>query len=141
MFFFSAWFFIIGVVFCLLYAIIFIFYVYNWFVLRTKTSHRIISELIYILGLEPSQPRSIGEGSEDPIPPIVPKAESVESIYGFGHDEDKKWTFAGKKPHVAKVDNEKSPKKSGPKEAASVVSEESGIGTDVPQGKEVDQLG
>ena len=120
---------------------IFIFYVYNWFVLRTKTSHRIISELIYILGLEPSQPRSIGEGSEDPIPPIVPKAESVESIYGFGHDEEKKWTFAGKKPQVAKVDKEKSPKKSGPKEAASVVSEESGIGTDVTRGKEVDQLG
>ena len=140
-----AWFFLIGVGFTLLYAIIFVFYVYNWFVLRTKAQHRIISELIYILGLEPAQPRTGGEGSEDPIPIAVPaKAESVESVYGFGHDDDKKWTYAGKKPKAAKDPALPSAPESS-KEVPSIVSKDksSGIGTDVspPPGTEVDQLG
>ena len=31
---------------------------------------------------------------------IVKDSDSMESIYGFGHDENKKWTFAGVKPKV-----------------------------------------
>ena len=93
-----TWFFLIGVCFSLIYAIICAFYIYNWFVLRTKTDHVIISELIYILGLEPSPKRLDGVGREDPPIPPLKESQSVESVYGFGHDEEKRWTFAGKKP-------------------------------------------
>jgi len=33
--------------------------------------------------------------------------DSVESIYEFGHDENQKWTYAGKRPQVPETLDEK----------------------------------
>ena len=61
---------------------------------KTKAKKPIVAELIYILGLE-------GKQEPDDGPAELKKAESDLSIYGFGHTEDQKWTFAGRKPAAA----------------------------------------
>ena len=62
--------------------------------MKTKAKKPIVAELIYILGLE-------GKQEPDDGPAELKKAESDLSIYGFGHTEDQKWTFAGRKPAAA----------------------------------------
>ena len=107
-----TWFFLIGVAFSLVSAIICVFYVYNWFVLRPQTKHIIIAELIYILGLEPAPKRLDGEGREDPLAAPIPlpqDTESVESIYGFGHDKEEQWTYAGKRPKAQTKESVENP--------------------------------
>ena len=100
----SSWMFLITMIFSLAFCLIGIFFVFNWFVLSTNADHVIISELIYILGLEPGLERKDGDGSEhNKTPPAIlssgvnlSDADSIESIYGFGHDKDQKWTYAGR---------------------------------------------
>ena len=66
------------------------------------SNNKIVQELIYILGLWEAD----GEKEEhlqqtlQEIPLEIKDTDSVDSLYGFGHDENKKWTFAGVKPKV-----------------------------------------
>ena len=99
------WIFLAGSIICFVHLVFYVFSVVNWFALRTKKKFGIIAELIYILGIHSDgkkaedleeEKKSIGEEV------FKPKSESspgsVESVYGFGHNEDQKWTFSGKKP-------------------------------------------
>ena len=98
------WIFLTGSIICFIFLFFYIFCAINWFTLRTKGKWSIIAELIYILGIynkekarqkrEEEVKKSIGG---DIITPKS-KAASVESLYGFGHTEDERWTFSGKKP-------------------------------------------
>ena len=95
------WIFLAGSIICFVVLFFYIFCILNWFLLRTKGKRSIIAELIYILGIYSSEKevdeeekKSIGAGIFKP----KSKSASVESLYGFGHTEDEKWTFSGKKP-------------------------------------------
>merc|ERR1719432_213892 len=54
----------------------------------------VVAETIYILGIgvEGARPEPLG-GSEPSI-----AASSIASIFGFGYDDEFKWTYAGRKP-------------------------------------------
>ena len=81
-------------VFAFINVVVFgMFSVWQW-QMKTKAKKPIVAELIYILGLEGTQ-------APDEGPAELKKADSDLSIYGFGHTEDQKWTFAGRKPAVA----------------------------------------
>ena len=55
-------------------------------------NNSVVAETIYILGLAiVPRPETIGSIA-------VSEASSVVSIFGFGHDDDGKWTFAGRRP-------------------------------------------
>ena len=80
-----------------------IFTLASWkeFKMSMKSSNSVVAETIYILGLgmELERPSPLGletPPSEDSVETI--RSSSMESIFGFGHDDDSKWTFAGKKP-------------------------------------------
>ena len=99
------WIFLTGSIICFVVLFFYIFCILNWLLLRTKGKRSIIAELIYILGIYSSgkevdekaveeEKKSIGAGIFKP----KSKSASVESLYGFGHTEDEKWTFSGKKP-------------------------------------------
>merc|ERR1719474_493072 len=75
-----------------------------------------VQELIYILGIWSLEDEE--ENREKLLPSLqaIPldmmkdnygDTDSIESIYGFGHDENQKWTYAGKKPQVSKTPDEK----------------------------------
>ena len=86
------WIFLTGSIICFVVLFFYLFCILNWFLLRTKGKRSIIAELIYILGIYSS------EKEVDEIFKPKSKSASVESLYGFGHTEDEKWTFSGKKP-------------------------------------------
>ena len=79
-----------------------IFTLASWkeFRMSMKSSNSVVAETIYILGLgmelERPSPLGLETPSEDSVETI--RSSSMESIFGFGHDDDSKWTFAGKKP-------------------------------------------
>ena len=62
----------------------------------------IVPELVTILGVEKlKRSRLLNTGS---LKAAVDKdTDSVDSLYGFGHDENEKWTFAGVKPKIAET--------------------------------------
>ena len=101
------WIYLVGSIISFVLLLFYVFCVFNWFALRTKGKFGIIAELIYILGMytleektnekaDEEEKKSIGEEVFN----LKSKSEtaSVESLYGFGHTEDQKWTFSGKKP-------------------------------------------
>ena len=102
------WIFMAGSIICFVFLFFYIFCALNWFALRTKGKLSIIAELIYILGIYTKgkkddekaveEKKSIGGDIFKP----KSKSASVESLYGFGHTEDEKWTFSGKKPSIPK---------------------------------------
>ena len=100
------WIFLIGSINCFVLLLFYIFCVLNWFALRTKGKLSIIAELIYILGIY-TKGKEVDEKAEEEKKSIggeifksKSESASVESLYGFGHTEDEKWTFSGKKPNV-----------------------------------------
>ena len=99
------WIFLTSVIISFVLLLFYIFCVLNWFALRTKGKFGIIAELIYILGMH-TLAEKIDEKTEEKksIGGEVFKSQSesasVESLYGFGHTEDQKWTFSGKKPEA-----------------------------------------
>ena len=102
------WIFLAGSIICFVLLFFYIFCVLNWFALRTKGKLSIIAELIYILGIY-TKGKEVDEKAEEEKKSIggeifkqKSKSASVESLYGFGHTEDEKWTFSGKKPEVPK---------------------------------------
>ena len=102
------WIFLIGAIICFVILLFYIFSVLNWFALRTKGKFRVIAELIYILGMYTTLEEETKKVEEEKKSiggeVFQPKSESgsVESLYGFGHTEDQKWTFSGKKPKALK---------------------------------------
>ena len=100
------WIFLIGAIICFVVLVFYIFSVLNWFALRTKGKFSIIAELIYILGMYTLEEETDEKAEEEKKSiggeVFHPKSESgsVESVYGFGHTEDEKWTFSGKKPKI-----------------------------------------
>ena len=54
----------------------------------------VVAETIYILGIGMELARPEPVGSE----PSVATASSIASIFGFGYDDEFKWTYAGRKP-------------------------------------------
>ena len=96
------WIFLTSVIISFVLLLFYIFCVLNWFALRTKGKFGIISELIYILGMHTIAKKIEEKAEEKSLGREVFKSQSdsasVESLYGFGHTEDQKWTFSGKKP-------------------------------------------
>ena len=109
----SGGFMITSFVFSLFASIFLIFTNYNWFVLDNKSRHRIIAELIYILGLDSEGKRMEPLGEEAPAETVVSQATdtketkamedtiSVSSEYGFGLDESGAWSYTGRIPPAA----------------------------------------
>ena len=87
------WIFLTGSIICFVVLFFYIFCILNWFLLRTKGKRSIIAELIYILGIYSSEKEVDEKAVEE-----EKKSIGAESLYGFGHTEDEKWTFSGKKP-------------------------------------------
>ena len=54
----------------------------------------VVAETIYILGIGRELVRPEPDGSE----PSVATTSSIASIFGFGYDDEFKWTYAGRKP-------------------------------------------
>ena len=54
----------------------------------------VVAETIYILGIGRELARPEPDGSE----PSVATTSSIASIFGFGYDDEFKWTYAGRKP-------------------------------------------
>ena len=100
------WIYLVGSIISFVLFLFYVFCVFNWFALRTKGKFGIIAELIYILGmytLEKKTDEKVDEEKKsigEEVFNLKSKSEtaSVESLYGFGHTEDQKWTFSGKKP-------------------------------------------
>ena len=53
---------------------------------------------IFILGLGLELERQACVGSEASVSVFTSKSSSLQSIFGFGHDDNLKWTYAGRKP-------------------------------------------
>ena len=103
------WIFLCGSIICIVTFLFYVFCVLNWYALRTTGKFAIIAELIYILGVYTKGEDDDGEKTAEEKKSIggevfKSKSEtaSLESLYGFGHTEDQKWTFSGKKPTVPK---------------------------------------
>ena len=101
------WIFLIGSINCFVLLLFYIFCVLNWFALRTKGKLSIIAVLIYILGIY-TKGKEVDEKAEEEKKSIggeifksKSESASVESLYGFGHTEDEKWTFSGKNPNAS----------------------------------------
>ena len=98
------WIFLIGSIICYVAFSFYVFSVLNWCVVRTKGKFDIIAELIYILGMYTLEKETDEEAEEEKksiggeVFQPKSKSGSAESVYGFGHTEDQKWTFSGKKP-------------------------------------------
>ena len=58
----------------------------------------VVAETIYILGLRMELERPVCLGSESSAAVEVSGSSSMVSIFGFGYDDDYKWTFAGRRP-------------------------------------------
>ena len=101
------WIFLIGSINCFVLLLFYIFCVLNLFALRTKGKLSIIAVLIYILGIY-TKGKEVDEKAEEEKKSIggeifksKSESASVESLYGFGHTEDEKWTFSGKNPNAS----------------------------------------
>ena len=98
------WIFLIGALTCYVVFSFYVFSAINWFAVRTKGKFGIIAELIYILGMYTLEKEIDEEAVEEKksiggeVFKSKSESASVESLYGFGHTEDQKWTFSGKKP-------------------------------------------
>ena len=57
----------------------------------------VVAETIYLLGLGMELERPVCVGSESEIVEAS-RSSSMISIFGFGYDDDFKWTFAGRRP-------------------------------------------
>ena len=57
-----------------------------------------VAETIYILGLRMELERPVCLGSDSSAAVEVSGSSSMVSIFGFGYDDDYKWTFAGRRP-------------------------------------------
>ena len=100
----SSWIILLLVLFAIVFLLFFAISSFQWFELVMASNNKIVQELIYILGLGESDEEKEEhlEQTLQAIPvDIVKDSDSMESIYGFGHDENQKWTYAGKKPKVA----------------------------------------
>ena len=99
---FSSWTIILIILFAFIFWLFSVISIIQWFELVRASNNKIVQELIYILGLWEAD----GEKEEhlqqtlQEIPLEIKDKDSVDSLYGFGHDENKKWTFAGVKPKV-----------------------------------------
>ena len=101
---FSSWNILLLLLFAIVFMLFFAISSIQWFELVMASNNKIVQELIYILGLGESDEEKEEhlEQTLQAIPvDIVKDSDSMESIYGFGHDENQKWTYAGKKPKVA----------------------------------------
>ena len=99
-----TWIFLLLVLFAIVFLLFFAISSIQWFELVMASNNKIVQELIYILGLGESDEEKEEhlEQTLQAIPmDIVKDSDSMESIYGFGHDDNQKWTYAGKKPKVA----------------------------------------
>ena len=70
------------------------------FLMSMNSSNSVAAETIYILGLgiELERPKPIGVESPSVASGETSRSSSMVSIFGFGHGQDSKWTFAGRKP-------------------------------------------
>ena len=101
---FSSWTIILIVLFAFIFWLFSVISIIQWFELVRASNNKIVQELIYILGLWEAD----GEKEEHLQQtlqeiPLDKDTDSVDSLYGFGHDENEKWTFAGVKPKVAET--------------------------------------
>ena len=102
----SSWIILLLVLFAIVFLLFFAISSIQWFELVMASNNKIVQELIYILGLGEldEEKEEHLEQTLQAIPmDIVKDSDSMESIYGFGHDENEKWTFAGVKPKVAET--------------------------------------
>merc|ERR1712098_49817 len=112
----SSWMILIIIVVQIIFVLFFAISTVQWFDLSNPSS-KMVQELPYILGFW-----SLEEDEEENREKLLPSlqatpldmmkdhygdTDSIESIYGFGHDENQKWTCAGKKPQVSKTLDEK----------------------------------
>jgi len=101
---FSSWTIILIILFAFIFWLFSVISIIQWFELVRASNNKIVQELIYILGLWEAD----GEKEEHLQQtlqeiPLDKDTDSVDSLYGFGHDENEKWTFAGVKPKVAET--------------------------------------
>ena len=64
--------------------------------LTTGQRNSVVAETIYILGLSSIEQRPKLEGKK---PLAESETSSIVSIFGFGHDDHGRWTFAGHRPN------------------------------------------
>ena len=85
---------ILAGIFAIAFSILNAYFVYLFSTLKKGEKDAIVGELIYILGIDAR--------SEQPSPAnpeaasLAPSANS--SIFGFGRDDDSRWTFSGRIP-------------------------------------------
>lgn len=82
-------------IFSLLFCGLNIYEVITFMSLKSGRKNSVVAEMIYILGLE-NEKRPAADGIE--ATPSVVSVDSARSIFGIGHDDFQRWTFAGRKP-------------------------------------------
>ena len=85
---------IIAGIISLLVAFVFAFGAWKEFQMYDGGYNSVVAETIYILGVgvELTRPATLGKESLDV------SSSSIASIFGFGYDDEFKWTYAGRKP-------------------------------------------
>merc|ERR1712098_764187 len=111
----SSWMILIIIVVQIIFVLFFAISTVQWFDLSNPSS-KMVQELLYILGIwrleedEEKREKLLPSLQATPLDTMKDQygdTDSIESIYGFGHDENQKWTYAGKKPQVSKTADEK----------------------------------
>ena len=85
-------------IFALLASGVFTFGSWKEFQMYRGGRNSVVAETIYILGLRMELERPVCLGSESSAAVEVSGSSSMVSIFGFGYDDDYKWTFAGRRP-------------------------------------------
>ena len=85
-------------IFALLASGVFTFGSWKEFQMYRGGRNSVVAETIYILGLRMELERPVCLGSESSAAVEVSGTSSMVSIFGFGYDDDYKWTFAGRRP-------------------------------------------
>ena len=76
---------------------VFAFGSWKEFQMYRGSRNSVVAETIYILGLGMELERPVCLGSESEVVEAS-RSSSMVSIFGFGYDDDNKWTFAGRRP-------------------------------------------
>ena len=90
-------------IFSLLVAVVFGAGFWITFQMYGGGNNSVVAETIYILGIgmELARPATLGSDSS-----IAASSSSIASIFGFGYDDEFKWTYAGRKPMPRQDPNE-----------------------------------
>ena len=83
----------------LLASLVFAFGSWKEFQMCSVRHNSVVAETIYILGVGMELQRPACPGEEQPATLVeMSRSSSMVSIFGFGHDDTLKWTFARRRP-------------------------------------------